>query len=173
VWYEVRTSVNDSEPLFWSRPNRDLLRQVFYEAREIYEFRLSGLRFSGPEVSFYIKPADGLQLPEIMQWVKQTFATRFNVVDGRTGHIWGDRYASDMLAGEPPEEAKAYVFLPVVCGRKAWRCMGADSVGGGRKRDGAAGNPARDAEVCPRRGKRARNTRLPPDLPRLTAVRHC
>jgi hypothetical protein len=59
VWYEVRTSVNDTEPLFWSRPNQDLFKQGLYEIRQIYGFSLSGLRFSGPEVSFYIKPADG------------------------------------------------------------------------------------------------------------------
>jgi hypothetical protein len=40
-------------------------------------------------VSFYIKPADGFQLPEIMQWIKQTYACRYNVYDRRTGHIWG------------------------------------------------------------------------------------
>jgi hypothetical protein len=50
-------------------------------------------------VSFYIKPADGLRLPEIMQWLKQTFAVRYNVYDGRTGHIWGDRYGSEIVEG--------------------------------------------------------------------------
>jgi hypothetical protein len=53
-------------------------------------------------LSFYIKPADGLQLPEIMQWVKQTFSVRFNIVTWRTGHVWGDRYKSEILPGEPP-----------------------------------------------------------------------
>jgi hypothetical protein len=46
-----------------------------------------------------------LQLPAIMQWLKQTFAVRFNRHAGRTGHIWGDRYWSRMLEGEPPEGA--------------------------------------------------------------------
>jgi hypothetical protein len=105
VWYEVHTSVNNGEPLFWSQPNQDLLKQALFEAREIYLFILSCLCFSGPQVSFYIKPGDGYQLPEIMQWLKQTFAVRFNVIDGRTGHIWGDRYWSLILPGEPPEWA--------------------------------------------------------------------
>jgi hypothetical protein len=85
MWYDVRTSVNNGEPLFWTKPNRDLFKQVLFEARELYVFELRGLGFSGPQVSFYIKPADGFQLPEIMQWIKQTFVTRFNVIDGRTG----------------------------------------------------------------------------------------
>jgi hypothetical protein len=48
--------------------------QVLYEAREIYGFLLCGLMFDGAWVSFFIKPDDGLQLPEIMQWIKQTVA---------------------------------------------------------------------------------------------------
>jgi hypothetical protein len=162
--------VNNGEPLFQTRPNRDLLRQVLYEARQIYSFCLRGLRFSGPQVSFYIRPADGFQLPDIMQWIKQTFAVRFNVIDGRTGHIWGDRYWSEILAGEPPEDAEAYVFAPVVCGWKAWRHIAAGGAGCGWKRVGASGKPARDARDRPRTVRRTENTCLPPDLPRRTAA---
>jgi hypothetical protein len=89
VWYEVRTSVNNREPLFWVARERARFEQILNEAREIYVFELRGLRFCGPWVSFYIKPADGFELPVIMQWVKQTYAARYNVYDGRTGHIWG------------------------------------------------------------------------------------
>jgi hypothetical protein len=74
---------------------------------------LRGVRFAGATVSFFIKPANGLELPEIMKWIKQTFALRFNWDDGRTGHIWGDRYGSEILAGEPPEWAEVYVFMEI------------------------------------------------------------
>jgi hypothetical protein len=36
--------------------------------------------------------------------MKQVFAQRYNREDGRTGHIWGDRYGSRILEGEPPVE---------------------------------------------------------------------
>jgi hypothetical protein len=149
VWYEVRTSVNNGEPLFRTRPNRDLLMQALFEARGIYAFELRGLRFSGPQVSFYIRPADGFQLPDIMQWIKQTFAARFNVIDGRTGHIWGDRYWSKILAGEPPEWAEAYVFAPVVCGRKGWRHIAAGGAGCGMetRRPGGQTGPGRGGQT--------------------------
>jgi hypothetical protein len=39
-----------------------------------------------------------------MKWMKQVFAQRYNREDGRTGHIWGDRYGSRVLEGEPPGE---------------------------------------------------------------------
>jgi hypothetical protein len=58
--------------------------------------------FGEERLSFYIKSADGLRLPAIMQWVKQTFAAHFNQRTKRTGHVWGDRYWSRVLEGEPP-----------------------------------------------------------------------
>ncbi|MDR1232484.1 MAG: hypothetical protein LBK61_13910 [Spirochaetaceae bacterium] len=94
VWYFVCTAVNNREPLFWSALERARFMRVLNEARARYAFELRGLSFDGPTVSFYIKPADGLELPEIMKWIKQTYACRYNVHDGRTGHIWGDRYQS-------------------------------------------------------------------------------
>jgi hypothetical protein len=66
-------------------------------------------------VSFFIKPANGFELPDIMKWIKQTFALRFNWDDGRTGHIWDDRYSSEILPGEPPEWAEVYVFMAIDC----------------------------------------------------------
>jgi hypothetical protein len=38
-----------------------------------------------------------------MKWLKQVFAQRYNRAQGREGHIWGDRYWSRILEGEPPE----------------------------------------------------------------------
>jgi hypothetical protein len=40
---------------------------------------------------FYIKPVEGLTLPEIMQRLKQVFARRVNQAEGRIGHIRGER----------------------------------------------------------------------------------
>jgi hypothetical protein len=102
TWYEVRTAINNREPLFQQRQTVAIFCQVFGEARERFDFELRGFRLDGERLSFYIKPADGMQLPAIMQWVKQTFAVRFNLHADRTGHVWGDRYWSKVLAGEPP-----------------------------------------------------------------------
>jgi hypothetical protein len=105
IWYEVRTAVNNCEPLFSQRQAVTVFCRVFGEAHERFDFELRGFRLDGERLSFYIKPAEGLQLPAIMQWVKQTFAVRFNLRTDRTGHVWGDRYWSRVLDGEPPEWA--------------------------------------------------------------------
>jgi hypothetical protein len=41
-----------------------------------------------------------------MKWMKQVFAQRYNAMTGRIGHIWGDRYWSRIVEGEPDVEGK-------------------------------------------------------------------
>ena len=106
VWYWVHTTLNISEPLFQLPEAKAVLLGVLDEANKRYDFEMRGLELDGACLSFYIKPDDGLELPQIMQWIKQTFSVRLNVLTGRTGHVWGDRYGSEILAEEPPEWAK-------------------------------------------------------------------
>jgi hypothetical protein len=106
VWYEVRTAINDREALFREhRLAKAIILRVLLEAKGLFTFEMRGFALEGELLSFFIKPKDGLRLPAIMQWLKQTFAVRFNLRVGRTGHRWGDRYWSCVLEGEPPEEA--------------------------------------------------------------------
>jgi hypothetical protein len=48
-----------------------------------------------------------------MKWLKQVFAKRFNGMDGRIGHVWGDRYWSEIVVGEPPAEEGATGVRPL------------------------------------------------------------
>jgi hypothetical protein len=97
--------VNNRESLF----RRQWAVAIFYrtlgEARGRFIFECCGLRLEEERLSFYIRPTDGLQLPAIMQWLKQTFSVRFNLRTGRTGHVWGDRYWSWVVEGESPKWA--------------------------------------------------------------------
>jgi REP element-mobilizing transposase RayT len=102
VWYEIRTGVNNREPLFRRYTALAIFAKVFRETERRFVFVIRGLRLEDDWLRFYIKPADGLDLPAIMKWMKQVFAQRYNREDGRTGHIWGDRYGSRILEGEPP-----------------------------------------------------------------------
>jgi hypothetical protein len=89
--------------LFRRRDALVLFAKVFLEAEARFGFEVRGLCLEDDGIALFLKPADGLELPAIMKWVKQTFAARFNRRDGRTGHIWGDRYLSWVLEGEPEE----------------------------------------------------------------------
>jgi hypothetical protein len=105
VWYEIHTAINNRETLFRLRQALALFRRVLSETGERFVFEMTGLRLEADRLTFYIRPEDGLELPDILKWMKQTFAVRCNRLMGRTGHIWGDRYWSVILEGEPPEEA--------------------------------------------------------------------
>jgi hypothetical protein len=98
--------VNNREPLFRIRQALALFSRVLDEAGRRFVFEIRGLRLTDDLLSFYIKPADGLSLPDILKLLKQTFAVRYNVKTGRIGHIWGDRYRSVILDGDPPEDVR-------------------------------------------------------------------
>jgi REP element-mobilizing transposase RayT len=109
VWYKIHTAVNNREPLFRLRQTLALCAKVLGETAEHFDFEIRGLHIEKDLLLvFYIKPKDAFKLPKIMQWFKQTFAVRYNVLHGRSGHIWGDRYWSEILEGEPPEEAEKW-----------------------------------------------------------------
>jgi REP element-mobilizing transposase RayT len=104
VWYEIRTRINNREPLFRRAKALALFTGVFRETALRFVFEVRGLRLEDDRLTFYIRPEDGFELPDIMKWMKQVFAQRFNAADGRTGHFWGDRYWSRILEGEPEAE---------------------------------------------------------------------
>jgi REP element-mobilizing transposase RayT len=103
VWYEVRTRINNREPLFRRANALAIFAGVFRETELRFVFEVRGLRLEDDWLTFYIRPEDGFELPDIMKWMKQVFAQRFNAASGREGHIWGDRYWSRILEGEPEE----------------------------------------------------------------------
>jgi REP element-mobilizing transposase RayT len=105
TWYWVITAINRHEHLFLDRAAVDLFNRVLREAGERFAIEVRHLVIQADRVSFCIKPADGFMLPTIMQWIKQTFACRYNALKHLDGHTWGDRYWSKVLEGEPPEEA--------------------------------------------------------------------
>jgi REP element-mobilizing transposase RayT len=105
VWYEIHTAVNNRESLFHLRQALALFHKTLDEAKKRFVFEIRKLCLRGDLLAFFIRPEDGLELPGIMKWIKQTFAVRYNLLTGRTGHIWGDRYWSVFLEGEPAEIA--------------------------------------------------------------------
>jgi hypothetical protein len=126
------------------------------------------LRIEADRVSFYIRPADGFQLPEIMQWIKQTFAVRYNVMKRLDGHVWGDRYWSKVLEGEPPVEEAGRGD----CGESGGEELAVEGgTGGGipeaRPWEGPPPPPDGDSH---REGETAGKTQNPPFSPRRAAL---
>jgi hypothetical protein len=84
-----------------------IFARVFRETELRFVFEARALRLEDDWLKFYIRPEDGFELPNIMKWMKQVFAQRFNAAAGRIGHIWGDRYWSRIVEGEPEAEEEA------------------------------------------------------------------
>jgi REP element-mobilizing transposase RayT len=173
TWYLVSTAVNRHEPIFLSPNAVNLFNRTLRETGKLFPCEVRFLVIEPDRVSFYIKPTDGFILPFIMQWLKQTYAVRYNVCDGRTGHIWGDRYWSKIVEG-PSEDAEEYVFAAAVCAarRRGWRRRAAGDGGGVPESGGPAADPARDAKGRPHTGEKTQNSGSPPDLPHSTAPTH-
>jgi hypothetical protein len=110
----VETVINNRESVFRLGLAVVIFCRVLIEAKGKFPFEMRGLVIGNEWLSFYIKPVDGYQLPEITRWMKQTVSCRFNVKTGRTGHVWGDRYWSEILVGEPPPGAKEVDWAWVV-----------------------------------------------------------
>jgi REP element-mobilizing transposase RayT len=106
VWYEIRTRVNNREPLFRRARALAIFTSVFRETALRFVFEVRRLRLEDDRLTFYIRPENGLELPDIMKWMKQVFAQRFNAADGREGHVWGDRYWSRIVEGDVEEEGR-------------------------------------------------------------------
>jgi REP element-mobilizing transposase RayT len=102
AWYKIRTLINNREALFCRSDALAMFDAVLNETKIKFVFEIRGLLLGEDRLEFYIKPVEGLELPAIMKWLKQTFAQRYNTEEGRTGHIWGDRYWSGILEGEAP-----------------------------------------------------------------------
>jgi REP element-mobilizing transposase RayT len=164
VWYKIFTLVNRHEQIFLDRDAVELFNRTLLETGERFPCEVRHLVIQADCVSFYIKPADGLQLPEIMQWLKQTFAVRYNVMKGLDGHLWGDRYWSKILDGEPPEEIAAGKAGCGDCAGSAGAGSAACEVAGGEipKARLERGPPDGDSH---REGEKAENTRSPPHSP--------
>jgi REP element-mobilizing transposase RayT len=126
VWYEVRTRINNREPLFRYAKALAMFEKVFRQTMVRFVFTIRGLSLEDDWLRFYIKPEDGLKLPDIMKWMKQVFAQRYNAAEGRIGHIWGDRYWSRIMEGEPEEEEAAEPLenRPVNGDRPRWEKKG-------------------------------------------------
>jgi REP element-mobilizing transposase RayT len=153
AWYWVVTAVNRHEPLFLDRAAVDLFNRVLREAGKRFAIEVRHLVIEVDRVSFYIKPADGFMLPVVMQWIKQTFACRYNAMKRLDGHVWGDRYWSKVLIGEPPAEGTGRGDC--VEGRAANAEEGGQ-IPKARPREGPPGGDSH------REGETAENTRLQP-----------
>ncbi|MDR2304571.1 MAG: hypothetical protein LBE10_08295, partial [Treponema sp.] len=69
VWYEIRTRINNREPLFRRANAMAIFAGVFRETELRFVFEVRDLRLEDDWLTFYIRPEDGFELPNIMKWM--------------------------------------------------------------------------------------------------------
>jgi hypothetical protein len=69
AWYEIRSQINNREPLFRISQALALFDRVFLDAQLRFAFTVRRLRLEDDWLAFYIKPENGMELPAIMKWI--------------------------------------------------------------------------------------------------------
>jgi putative transposase len=69
-------------------------------AKKKFSFQLWNFTILDNHIHFLIRPAEGVSLSKIMQWLKCNFAKKWNKKHHTTGHLWGERFFSRIIKNE-------------------------------------------------------------------------
>ena len=119
--YHVSARSNRQEFIFQSVVLKLLFRHLLEQAKKKYGFKLKHLAIMSNHIHLLIEPHRSEDLPRIMQWVLSRFASRFNLMYGYKGHVWWDRYRSNIVKG-PKNLLKTFKYIsenPVKAGLAA------------------------------------------------------
>ena len=97
--YHVTARANRKEMILDSRGSKELFLEVLRRAKAKYRFRIENFCIMGNHFHLVITPGKGESLSAIMRWVMSVFAMAYNRIYGFTGHVWGCRFYSRIIAG--------------------------------------------------------------------------
>ena len=96
--YHVTARANRKEMILDTSAMKELFLSVVKRAKAKYDFRLENFCIMGNHFHFVIQPGRGERLSAIMRWVLSVFAMAYNKIRGFTGHVWGCRFFSRIIA---------------------------------------------------------------------------
>ncbi len=96
--YHVTAKANRWELILDEKGMKDLFLRVIARARVKYRFRIENFCLMGNHVHLMIRPGERESLSRILQWILSVFAMAFNRIHGYTGHVWGCRFFSRIMA---------------------------------------------------------------------------
>ena len=96
--YHVTARANRKEMILDPKAAKELFLSVVRRARRRYDFGIENFCIMGNHIHFIIKPRRGENLSSIMQWILGVFAMAYNKMMGLTGHVWGERFFSRIIA---------------------------------------------------------------------------
>jgi putative transposase len=96
--YHVTARANRKEMILDATEMKELFLSVVKRAKAKYDFRLENFCVMGNHFHFVIQPGRGESLSAIMRWILSVFAMAYNKIKGFTGHVWGCRFFSRIIA---------------------------------------------------------------------------
>lgn len=97
--YHVTARANRKEMILDARASKELFLTIVMRAKKRYPFRIENFTVMGNHFHLVIVPIKEASLSRIMQWIMSRFAVAYNKIHGFTGHVWGDRFFSRIIAG--------------------------------------------------------------------------
>lgn len=94
--YHVTARINNHEFRLSSSFCKSLFLDILTDLQSEMGFKIEHFSIMDNHFHLIIKTID-MELPTIMKRLLMTFTIRYNKHYGRTGHIWGDRYFSEII----------------------------------------------------------------------------
>jgi REP element-mobilizing transposase RayT len=98
--YHVSAQVNRGAFDIRSKADKELLRDVVAKVKERHPFELVNFCFMDTHFHFLIKPEIDESLSVLMGVLLCTFTKRWNLMHGKTGHLWRARFFSRIVETE-------------------------------------------------------------------------
>ena len=95
--YHVTARAVHRRTLLDPRPVKEMFLKVLARAKLKFNFKIENFVLMGNHFHFIIRPGMGENLSNIMKWILQTFAIRYNKIHGLWGHFWGGRFSSSII----------------------------------------------------------------------------
>ena len=90
--YHVTSRTNDKIRIFENKLGRKIMLMVLQDAKNKFHFRLANFCVMPTHIHLLIEPREGTSLSDIMHYIKNLSAKRWNTIHGSTDHVWGSRY---------------------------------------------------------------------------------
>ncbi|MCK5198249.1 MAG: transposase [Spirochaetales bacterium] len=95
--YHVTALINRGEFALESNEIKELFLHIVRRAKKKYSFKLQNFIIMDNHIHLLIKPGRDESLSGIMQWILGVFAKRFNKHFNLKGHVWYDRFKSNVI----------------------------------------------------------------------------
>lgn len=99
--YHVIARANRKEMILETGAMKDLFLETVARAKKKYDFRIENFCIMGNHFHMIVQPLNGESLSAIMQWIMSVFAMAWNRIRHQTGHVWGGRFFSRLIASLP------------------------------------------------------------------------